>query len=175
MADLSQFLDFMDEADEGVTSGFDSPPMPSTKHPRGKQYRVPSPDAKTGLRLNALADMTLKQSRGIELSDIDVKRLRLDDKDEREFLAQVLTEKLLDEMVDDGVKWEHLRRLAMYGFVYFGVSAEAADQAAANGLFSGKAQAPTNRAARRANQKSTTSGSAGSKKTTRASSRSATS
>lgn len=175
MADLSQFLDFMDEADDGVTSGFDSPPMPSIAHPRGKQYRVPSPDAKTGLRLNALADMTLKQSRGIELSDIDVKRLRLDDKDEREFLSQVLGAELLEEMVSDGVKWEHLRRLAMYGFVYFGVSAEAADQAAANGLFSGKQGAPTNRAARRSQSKSTTSASAASRKTKTASSRSATS
>lgn len=171
MADLSQFLDFMDEADEGVTSGFDSPPMPSVAHPRGKQYRVPSPDAKTGLRLNALADMTLKQSRGLELSDVDVKRLRLDDKDEREFLAQVLTPELLEQMIDDGVRWEHLRRLAMYGFVYFGVSAEAADQAAANGLFSGKAAAPTNRAARRSAPKKTTSGSAASSTTKKASSR----
>jgi hypothetical protein len=165
MADLSKFLDFMDEVDE--RDGFDSPPMPSPAHPEGKQYRVPSPDAKIGLRLNALADMTLKQSRGLDISETDVKRLRLDDKDEHEFLAQVLSQSLLDQMVEDGVKWEHLRRLAMYGFVYFAVSREAADQAAENGLFAGKALASTNRATRRGTKK-TSSGSSGSKKTKKA-------
>jgi hypothetical protein len=159
-------MDFMEDVDDDASiTGFSSPPMPSRAHPEGKQYRVPSPDAKTGLRLNALADLTMKQAKGVEFAESDVKRLRLDDKDEREFMGQVLSETLLEQMVDDGVKWEHLRRLGMYAFVYFGVSKEAADHAAENGLFSGKAGAPTNRAARRTKSKKTTSASVDSRKT----------
>lgn len=163
MAELAEFTDFMDDADGD--GGFDSPRMPSPAHPQGRSYRIPSPDAKTGLRLTALADMSLKQSRGIAIDELDVKRLRISDDDEREFLGQVLSPGVLEQMIEDGVKWEHARRLAMYAFVRFGISKDAADEAAKNGLLSGKAAAP-NRAARRTKKKkSTTSASPGSKKT----------
>lgn len=165
MADLSNFVDFMDESDE-ARGGFLSPLMPSPAYPAGKQYAVPSPDARVGLRLAALADLTLKQSRGATVTDADVKRLRLDDKDEREFLEQVLSNDIMQQMLDDGVKWAHLKRLAMYAFVFFAVSREAADKAAEDGLFSGKAVASTNRAGRRSKKKiETTSDLPASKKT----------
>lgn len=144
MADLNAFMDFMEDED-----GFDSPLMPSAAHPEGHVYHVPSPNAVTGLRLSALADLTMKQAKGVELNEIDVRRLRLDDQEEREFISQVLSVELVNTMVADGVKWEHMKRLGLYGFTYFGVSKEAADEAAKNGLFSGKAQTP-NRAQRRA-------------------------
>lgn len=163
MPDLSQYLDFMEDADGGL--GFDTPPMPSAKHPGGRSYRVPAPDALTGLRLNTLADMTLKVSRGMEVGEVDVKRLRLNDQEEREFLEMVLGDALA-EMIADGVAWPHVQRVGMYAFVYYGISEEAANKAAENGLFRGKASAPTNRASRRGATK-TTSASAASKTTRR--------
>lgn len=167
MKDLSEFLDFMDEADDGHSDGFTSPKMPSRAYPEGKQYHVPSPDAETGLRLNALADITLKSKRGQEVSEADVRRLRIADSEEREFLEQVLSTELVAELIADGVKWEHMKRLSMFAFTYFAVSPEAAENAAKNGLFSGKAL-PPNRAARRKKTSSgTASGSRGSKSTSR--------
>lgn len=147
MADLGALMDFMEDED-----GFESPRMPSTAHPDGRSYHVASPNAEVGLRLSALADLTMKQAKGIELNATDVRRLRLDDQQELEFMEQVLGAALVATMVADGVKWEHLKRLGLYAFTYFGVSKDAADEAAANGLFSGKGQAPvaTNRATRRA-------------------------
>lgn len=156
MSDLSQVLDFMEDED-----GFMSPPMPSVKHPQGRQYRVASPDAKTGLRLNALADIMVKKEMGVAVAESDVARLRLNDDAEREFVRQVLgatylgedgePTNALDEMVADEVKSEHLKRIAQYAYIYFGVSKEAAEEARKNGLLSGKLVAPlaANRAARR--------------------------
>ena len=159
MADFTALMDFMED------DGFDSPPMPSKTYPEGHVYRIPSPDAETGLRLSAVADLSMKQSKGIELSEGDVKRLRLNDQEEREFIAQVLSPEVIDLMVADGVKWEHLKRLGIYAFTFFGVSREAADKAVEAGLFTGKELAP-NRAQRRSKPaaKSARPASAGSKK-----------
>lgn len=149
MTDLGQLLDFMEDE-----NGFLSPKMPSRAHPEGKQYRVASPDALTGLRLNALADIMIKREMGGKVDDSDAARLRLSDSDEREFVQQVLGNdrgdetNALDEMVADGCRWEHIQRLAQFAFTYFGISREAAEEAAKNGLLSGKMVAP-NRAARR--------------------------
>ena len=154
MTDLSQFLDFMEDED-----GFLSPKMPSRAHPEGRQYRVASPDAKTGLRLNALADLMVKREMKVAVSDHDVARLRMDDDAEQEFVRQVLgatrtidEKNALDEMIADGCKWEHIKRMSQYAFTYFGISKEAADEAVKNGLLSGKVVAP-NRAARRKKKK----------------------
>jgi len=159
MADFTALMDFMED------DGFDSPPMPSKTYPEGHVYRIPSPDAETGLRLSAVADLSMKQSKGFELSEGDVKRLRLNDQEEREFIAQVLSPEVIDLMVADGVKWEHLKRLGIYAFTFFGVSREAADKAVEAGLFTGKELAP-NRAQRRSKPaaKSARPASAGSKK-----------
>ncbi|QYC54355.1 tail assembly chaperone [Microbacterium phage Pickles13] len=151
--DLGQMLDFMEDED-----GFTSPPLPSKTHPEGRQYQVASPDATTGLRLNALADIMVKKEMGAEVSATDVRRLRMDDSDEHEFVRQVLgAERVdggnaLDEMIADGCKWEHIKRMSQYAFTFFGVSKEAADEAVRNGLFRGKVEAP-NRAARRKKSK----------------------
>lgn len=153
MTDLSQFLDFMEDED-----GFNSPLMPSKAHPEGRQYRVASPDAKVGLRLNALADIMVKREMKVEVKEHDVARLRIDDADEHEFVRQVLGAEradggnALDEMIEDGCRWEHIKRMSQYAFTYFGVSREAADEAVKNGLLSGKLVAP-NRAARRKKSK----------------------
>jgi len=158
---VSSFLDFMSEED-----GFKSPLMPSVKYPQGKSYHVPSPDAETGLRLNALADVAMKMSKGFEVKEFDIQRLRMDDTEEREFADQVLSAAVVQQMIEDGCRWEHVKRLTQYAFTYFGVSPEAAENAAKAGLFSGKAPAP-NRAARRTGAKSRKSPASGaSRKTT---------
>lgn len=167
-SDLSTLLDFMEDIDND--GGFDTPLMPSTKFPEGKKYRVPSPDAATGLRLAALADVTLKASQGGDLNERDARRLKLDDEEERDFIAQVLSQPCVDEMTSDGVKYEHMKRISQYAFLWFGVSREAAESAVERGLLAGKVL-PLNRAQRRASTKgsSTSSGSGASKKTTRSS------
>lgn len=144
MADLSQFMDFME--DDG---GFDTPLIPSRAHPEGKKYHVSSPDGETGLRLSALADLSMKQQKGVELAEADIKRLRLNDQEERDFAQQVLGVELVDEMLADGVRWVHIKRLLTYAYTYFAIGQEAAQKAAEQGLFSGKVQTP-NRATRRA-------------------------
>lgn len=167
--DLSEFLDFMEEVapddTPGATgAGFRSPPMPSPTHPEGVSYLIEAPSAVIGLKLAALADITIKASRGGEVTQVDVKRLRLDDQDETEFLEMCLGS-AYHQMLADDVRWPHMKRLGMYAFLFFGISEEAADAAAAKGLFSGKAPAPTNRAARRSGTKKTSSASVGSRTT----------
>lgn len=147
MTSFEQMLDFMQDED-----GFSSPLMPSEKHPEGKQYRIKSPSARTGLRLNALADLMAKREAGGTVSERDVERLRLDDSEEREFVEQVLGD-ALHEMVEDGCRWEHIKRMSTYAFIRFGVSAEAADNAVKNGLLLGKVIAPNRKAKRKQNKK----------------------
>lgn len=140
---LSGLTDFLDD------DGFTSPPMRSTAHPEGHQYSIPSPDAETGLRLTALADIMLKQAKKVEVTEVDLRRLRLDGADEREFVAQCLSQPVVTQMTSDGVAWVHMKRLATYAFTFFAISQEAADEAVKNGLFAGKAL-PLNRAQKRA-------------------------
>lgn len=139
--DLSDFYDFLDD------DGIETPPVPSTTYPKGKAYVIPSPDALTGARLAALAELSAKMNKGVEVSERDVARLHLDDDEEREFAGQVLGTALA-EMQDDGVSWVRIQRLTKFAFVYFAVGPEAAVKAAEAGAFSGKAPTPT-RAQRR--------------------------
>lgn len=125
------------------------PGVKSTKYPEGKAYSIPSPDAETGMRLTALAELAAKKAKGIEIKEADVKRLNLNDTEEREFAEQVLGAALA-EMQGDGVSWVRIQRITKYAFTHFAVSAESAREAASRGVFEGKAQARPNRAARRA-------------------------
>jgi hypothetical protein len=154
-------MDFMED-DE---AGFTTPPIPSREHPGGHQYKVPAPDAKTGLKLNALADIMLKQSKGIPVPEADIQRLHVSDEEERHFLEQVLGVEALNEMSEDGVQWPHIQRLGQYAFTYFAVSQDAAAQMVKDGLFKGKAMPAANRATRRAKTTPTTKATAGSKGT----------
>jgi len=142
---LAEVQDFLE--DDG---GFTTPPMPSTKHPEGHTYRVPSPDAITGLRLTALADLSMKYKNKQGVTEADVASLRLSDDDERDFIQQVLSLEVVGEMKDDGCRWEHMRRIGMYAYLFFTAGEKAAEDARENGLLLGKAPGPTpNRAQRR--------------------------
>jgi hypothetical protein len=143
MGNLADVRDFLN--DDG---GFDTPPIPSTQHPAGHQYRVPSPDALTGLWLTATADLTIRLHEGAEPAAADLERLQLDDSQERDFISQVLSPDVVEAMKADGVRWEHMRRMALYAYLYFTVGEQAAERARAGGLLAGKAPSP-NRAQRR--------------------------
>lgn len=139
MSSLSELNDFLED------DGFDTPPMPSKKFKQGKSYHIPSPDAETGLFLSAITELAFKQQNGTPITEEDANRLKLKNKEESDFSAKVLSQEVYDEMLADGVKWEHLRRIVQYAFIYFSVGDEAADKAVENGLFKGKQIAPTPR------------------------------
>lgn len=127
-------------------------PMPIKSHayPEGKLYVVPSPDAETGMRLTALADVARKQQQGVKVSERDAARLHISDDEEREFAQQVMGS-CYDEMVRDGVSWVIIQRVMNYAYIYFSMGKDTADKAAREGLFTGgKVRVPMNRADRRA-------------------------
>ena len=119
-----------------------------------RDYSIPAPDAETGLRYTALANVAKKAARGDDISETDLQALKLDDAEEREFSEQILGSEVLAQMVEDKLPWPAITRTAQYAFTHFAVSPEAARKAFEAGAFSGKAQAPTNRAGRRTAAKS---------------------
>lgn len=154
MRDLQSFLD-----DDGITT----PPLKSKKHPEGKQYRIESPDAETGLRLAGLANVATRAASGAEVDPEELRGLVMGDEEERSFMKQVLGT-AYDEMVEDGVSWVTMQRLNQYAFAYFAVSPAAADRGVETGAFAGKkAPAPPRKKTSTA-AKSAQPGSAGSNK-----------
>jgi hypothetical protein len=92
----------------------------------GKTYRVASPDGETGLRLAALANLSVAVADESPVTDRDRDRLRLDDEQEHDFMRDVLGG-TLDELFADGVSWVRIQRLGRYCFLYFTMGEEAAD------------------------------------------------
>lgn len=138
--------------------GFDTPKIKSKKFPEGKVYHVSSPDAETGLRLEALANMAAVAAVGGPVSGERVNSLVMNDGEERSFMQQVLGA-TYQEMLDDGVPWVTMQRLNQYAFAYFAVSPQAANKGVEQGIFAGKAQGPEgNRAERRAKAKKSSTG-----------------
>lgn len=140
LADLAGFL-----ADDGI----DTPPIVSKKHPNGKAYRIPSPDAETGLRLTTLANLGVRAAVGVDVTEADLAQLNLDDGEELDFLRQVLGS-AYDELVADGVSWVRIQRLGRFAFLHFALSPESA-AAAVERSAAGEAPAP-NRQTRRASR-----------------------
>lgn len=110
------------------------------------------------MRISALGEIMAKQAaaktgESPQITARDVERLQLNDDEERDLQQQVLGP-VLQQLIDDGVSHVRIKRLMLYVFFAFAYSPEQANQAARKGAFSGKEQAPTNRAARRATGKS---------------------
>ncbi len=124
---------------------------PSGRPRGGKVYRVESVDAKTGMRLTALADISRNLQRGAAVSPADVAKLNMDDDQEREFSEQVMGA-TYHEVIADGVDWPIIQKMVQYTYMYFAMGTDVANKAAREGLFTGgKAMAPAlNRAERRA-------------------------
>ncbi len=136
---LEQWLD-----EDGLTL----PKVRSRAFPEGKSYHVDSPDYETGIRLQRVADLGAKVAAGGDVSEDDAARLKLDDREEREFSALVLGA-TLDEMREDGVSWGTIRRAVKYVFAFYTLGEESAQR-----MIDPKAPATPNRAERRANKKS---------------------
>jgi hypothetical protein len=144
--DLSAFLD-----DDGLEVPVD-----------GKVYRIPSPDAETGLYLTGLANLGEKVATGggggpapppppphtAGGGPADLARLQLSDEDEPDFIRLVLGT-ALDELLADNVAWVKIQRLSRYAFFHFAIGPEAAERMLESGMLTGEAPAPS-RAARRA-------------------------
>lgn len=124
------------------------PAIKSKKHPEGKVYLIPSPDAETGLRLAGLANVAARVAGGGEADEEEVESLILSDTEERTFIQQVLGD-AYQTMMDDGVSWVAIQRISQYAFAYFAVSPSAANRGVESGAFLGKKQALANREQRR--------------------------
>lgn len=117
--DLSEVLAFLDE-------GHEYPGVRSKRHPDGHTYRVPPPDATTGLWLTTLAELGTVAATGGKLTANDVAALSLDDDDEKTFYQRVLGT-AYQEMVDDAVSWPALQAIGRHAFLTFSMSQEMAD------------------------------------------------
>lgn len=133
-----------------------------------RDYTVPAPDAETGLKYSALSNIAVRASKGEEVTPQDLEALKLDDAEERDFVHQMLGADVVAQMTEDRLPWPALVRTAQYVFTHFAVSADAAAKAKIAGAFSGKAQAPTNRATRRSTAKSARPASTASRTTRKA-------
>lgn len=117
-----------------------------------RDYVVPAPDVDTGLRYSALSHVAIKVNKGQEVTQAEMESLKLEGAEEVSFVEQMLSAAVVEQMREDGLPWPALVRTASYVFTHFAVSADAAKKAFEAGVFSGKAQTPTNRAARRGTQ-----------------------
>ncbi len=138
--DFGSFLD-----DDAI----DTPPIPSREHPDGRSYRIPSPDAATGIRLTAMVNLGVGLASGGKMDPKDAEKLKLDDDQEKDFLEEVLGSTYA-ELVADGVSWVRIQRLGRYALLYFTLGPEAAASEAKR--TSGEAPAP-NRETRRASSR----------------------
>lgn len=134
--DLSAYFD---------DGALDYPGVPSKAFPDGKTYRVPSPDAKTGVWFAAIAELGAKQAGGVTITPEETASLILDDAQELVWYERVLGS-AYQQMLDDGVSWTLLKRIGDDAYLCFGLSATVADVVLAA---QGEALARANRAGRR--------------------------
>lgn len=118
--DLSKMSSWFDD------DALELPPIKSKEHPKGKSYRVASPDFETGILLQQLAQIATRLHNGLEVSEAEAKRLKMDDEEERDFTQMVLGD-TLEEMKADGVPWGPIRKVTQYVFTYYAMSPEQAE------------------------------------------------
>lgn len=129
---------------------------------RGKEYLIPSPDADTGMRLNAIATIGAAVQSGKTVPESQLKSLELNDDEERNFTEQVLGS-ALEELRADGFSWVQLSRMAQYAFTHFAISPETARKGLAAGVFDG-GKAPARTPGKKGKARSGRPASTGSKK-----------
>lgn len=130
----------------------DYPGVPSTEFPKGKTYKVPSPDAVTGARLTWQASIGQKLARGKDISPEERAAVTLSDTEEEDFYKDILGP-VYDEMLADGVPWTVLMGVAEDAYLVITGNEGLAD------FMLGEAVARPNRAARRAATPKKTAGS----------------
>jgi hypothetical protein len=101
---------------------------PTLKLPiRGKTYVVPSPDAKTGLRVQRLMTTGAIAAAGGEVSEDDLAALELDDDAERDLYLRLLGS-TYDEMIGDGLPWEMIRHAGGTAMMWVAFGTESAER-----------------------------------------------
>jgi len=104
----------------------DYPGVPSKAHPGGRDYRVQSPDRKTGLRLAALAALGRRAAEGESLTAAEVEQIEIGDDQAEDFATMVLgpTHEL---MLTDGVADMTVQAIARDAFYCFTANEALAD------------------------------------------------
>lgn len=115
----------------------------------GKTYHVPAVTAEVGLAFNSFVSVAFRAQQAKQkdqdfIPDDDDMQI-LNDQQEHDMVRDVLTDGLWEEMVEDGLTFEHMRIASMYALIHATQGEEVADRFWTSG---GKAQAP-NRSARR--------------------------
>lgn len=101
---------------------------------KGVEYVIPPLSAKDGLWAQSIMDATIRaavemdaRSRGVDVDSPPAPQTRvLDDDEERDFIRTMLSEPVLQQMIDDKVDWPSISRAAQTAYLYFTVSEEAA-------------------------------------------------
>ncbi|WIX99323.1 hypothetical protein QRX60_35480 [Amycolatopsis mongoliensis] len=101
----------------------------------GTTYRIPSPDALTGLKLMSIYQL----SENVEITEEAAKALASESRD----LPQLVLGDGLDELVAGGVSWVKIQRITRYALLFFTLGEEVADHAMTAGSLSGEAPAPS--------------------------------
>ncbi|MEU5838773.1 hypothetical protein ABZ820_34630 [Streptomyces diacarni] len=116
---------------------------------KGRVYRVPSPSAEDGLRVQRMAGVAAQVAAGAEPSESDTKVFS--DDDERDLYAMCLGP-AYDDMVADGVDWAWIKHAGLTAMMWITADLETAQHywAAAGD----PSQAAPNREARRAGRAS---------------------
>ena len=78
---------------------------------RGKVYEIEPVDSDTGLFLQTYMALNTAVRAGVDITDDDVKRLRIDEDDPRDMMQRVLGD-TLDELREDGVSFETIKLVA---------------------------------------------------------------
>lgn len=94
---------------------------------RGKTYRVPPPDAATGLQLQALQALALMARTGAPMRASDRARLTLDDDDELDLTRKSLGP-AFEELVADGVPYPYLVHAGVTAYLFWTVGRERAEE-----------------------------------------------
>ncbi|SEC95370.1 hypothetical protein SAMN04489727_5737 [Amycolatopsis tolypomycina] len=101
----------------------------------GTTYRIPSPDALTGLKLMSIYQL----SEDVELTEEAKQALASENRD----LPQLVLGTGLDDLVAGGVSWVKIQRITRYALLFFTLGEEVADHAMNSGALSGEAPAPS--------------------------------
>lgn len=81
----------------------------SGKFTKRKMYRIDSPSGRDGLKIEQVTQIAVTLASGGE----DINTQLLDDDEERSMFQLLLSEKIYNQMLEDGVKWAWLRHAAL--------------------------------------------------------------
>lgn len=120
----------------------------------GKVYRIPGPNAETGLYCQRLlqtgAELARRQAAGESVEGLDTTGLNLGDNDEHDLFRRIMGP-AMDEMIADGLSWPLIQVAGNTTAIWIGAGAEMAEQYWENG---GRNPTPLSMAANRSERRS---------------------